>query len=93
MSTGGAVIVVSVIAITVTVHLWAQEGAGDSGPGERGGGGGPPHRRPDAPQRGGGGQEPSWWPEFERQMAVYVAERESEMQRDAVLLARPVPLV
>lgn len=82
--TGGAVIVASIVVITVTVHLWTQEGdGGESDPGQRGndGGGGPRRRRPDAPQLGGGGNDPSWWPEFERQVAFYVAEREREKQQ------------
>jgi hypothetical protein len=76
---GGLVIVVSIFVVTVTVHAWAQEGAGGSrGPGDRGerGGGGPRRRPPDAPQPPGGGDAPEWWPEFERQLALYVAERE-----------------
>jgi hypothetical protein len=81
MFMSGAVIVVGIVVITVTVHLWAQGGVGgESGPGQRGdhGGGGPRRRRPDAPQQGGGGSDPSWWPEFERQFAFCVAERERE---------------
>jgi hypothetical protein len=95
MLTGGAVIVVSVVVITFTVHLWTQEGEVESGPGRRGndGGGGPPHRRPDAPPRGGGGHDPGWWPEFERQVAVYVAECEREKQQRAVLPPEPAPYV
>ena len=50
MFAGGAVIVVSIFVITVTVHLWTRESGGD----------------------------PSWWPEFEHQLALYVAEREKE---------------
>jgi hypothetical protein len=88
MFTGGAVIVVSIVVITVTVHLWTQGAdGGDSGPGQRGdhGGGGPRRRGPDAPQHGGGGTDPSWWPEFERQLAFYVAKREWEKRPPAVL--------
>jgi hypothetical protein len=85
MLTGGAVIVVSIGAITVTVHVWTREAGGESGPGRRGNGGGgaPPGRRPDPPQLGDCGQDPGWWPEFERQVASYVAEREREKQRCA----------
>jgi hypothetical protein len=75
----GAVIVVSVGAITATLHVWTQGGdAGDTRPGHRDdhGGGGPRRRSPDAPQHGGGGSARSWWPDFERQLALYVAERE-----------------
>jgi hypothetical protein len=81
---GGAVIVVSILVISATLHLWTQRGdGGDIGPGHRGaqGGGGPPRHRPDAPQPGGA---PSWWPEFERQLASYVVERETEQGGPAV---------
>lgn len=81
MFTGGAVIVVSIVGITVTVHLWTQEGGGEGGPGKRGddGEGGQPRRRPDAPQHGGGGNDPSWWPEFEREFAFYVAQGDQKI--------------
>jgi hypothetical protein len=71
---GAAVIVVSLGVVTATLHLWAQ--GGNVGPGHRGahGGGGPRQRRPDAPQPGGGGSALSWWADFERQFADYVAE-------------------
>jgi hypothetical protein len=94
MLTGGTVIVVSIGVITVTVHVWTQEAGRGSGPGRRanGGGGGPPGRRPDPPQPGDGGQEPSWWAEFEREVAFYVAERESEKQRSAVTRCAAAPL-
>jgi hypothetical protein len=95
MFMGGAVIVVSLVVIIVTVHRWTQGGdGGDSGPGRRGdehGGSGPRRCRPDTPQRGGGGSDPSWWPEFERQLAFYVAEREREKRQPAVLTAEPAP--
>jgi hypothetical protein len=78
---GGAVIVVSILVITVTVHLWARAGsAGESSNGQLGdhGGGGPRLCPPDAPQHGTGGSDTGWWPEFERQLAFYVAARETE---------------
>lgn len=80
---GGSVIVVSIAVIVVTLLLWTQEGeVGDSGPGHQGdyGGGGPRRRRPDAPQPGGGGSDPSWWPEFDRQLAFYLEECETKRQ-------------
>ena len=57
---GAAVIVVSILVVTVTVHVWTQ--ARDVGPGRLGdhGGGGPRRGRPDAPQHGDGGGDPSW---------------------------------
>jgi hypothetical protein len=88
---GGGVIVASIAAIIVTLHLWTQEGeGGDSGPRHRGdhGGGGPGRRRPDAPQKGGGGSDPSWWPEFEHQLVLYLAEGEGK-QQPAVAPAEP----
>jgi hypothetical protein len=91
MFVGGAVIVASIMVITTTLHLWTQRGDdGDVGPGDRGahGGGGPRRHRPDAPQPRGGGN-PSWWPDFERQLASYVAEREGEERAPAVLPASP----
>lgn len=83
----GAVIVVAVAVTTATLHRWTQEGAdGDSGPGHRDtrGGGGPRSRRPDAPRGRGGDSAPSWWPEFERELALYAAEREMEFDRCTV---------
>ena len=81
--TGGGVMVVCIVVLTVTVHLWTQGGdGGEPGSGQRGndGEGGPGRGRPDAPHHGGGGNDPAWWPEFERQLALYVAERERETQ-------------
>ena len=88
---GGAVIVVSIVVIAATLHLWTQGGDGaDSGPGHGGDhGGGGPRRRPDAPPHRGGGSDPSWWPEFDRQLASYVAEREREQRQPAPLPAEP----
>lgn len=80
MFLGGVVIVVSIAVTTATLHLWTQEGdGGNRGPGRPSGhgGGGPRGRRPDAPQHGGDSSAPNWWPEFERQFASYVAEREN----------------
>jgi hypothetical protein len=88
---GGAVIGLSILVIAATVHVWARDADdGDSKPGHRGagGGGGPGRRRPDAPQPGGGDSAPTWWPEFERQLASYVAEREKENPEPAVLPGR-----
>jgi hypothetical protein len=79
--TGGAVIMVSLVAVTATLHLWTQAGnAGEAEPERRNdeGGGGQRRERPDPPHPGGGGTDPSWWPEFERRLALYVAERERE---------------
>jgi hypothetical protein len=72
---GGAVIVVSIVTMTACLHLWAREAAGGDSRRDDGGGG-PRRGAPDAPDRGGGGIEPEWWPEFERQLAAYISERE-----------------
>jgi hypothetical protein len=96
ISMGGAVIVVSIVVIVATLYLWTQAGeGGESGAGPRDdhGGRGTRRRRPDAPQPGGGGGDPSWWPEFERQLALYVAAREREERQPAVLPAEPAPYV
>lgn len=81
MYTGGAVIMVSIVAVIAALQLWTQAGdAGETEPARRSdeGGGGPRRQRPDAPQPGGGGSDPSWWPEFERRLALYATERETE---------------
>lgn len=83
---GAAVMVISILVVTVTVHLWTLQGDGnESGPGLGGndGGGGPRRRRPDAPHRGDGGDDRSWWPEFERQLGSYISERERETEPSA----------
>jgi hypothetical protein len=88
--TGCAVIVVSIVVMIVSLHLWTQAGEGGQSDGEHRGdhGGGSSRRKPDAPRRGGGGDDPSWWPEFERQLALYVAERDGGTQQPAVLPGR-----
>jgi hypothetical protein len=80
---GESVIVVSIAVIVVTLQLWTHEAEiGGCGPGHQGdyGGGGRRRRRPDAPQHGGGGSDPSWWPEFERQLAFSLEEAETNRQ-------------
>jgi hypothetical protein len=92
MFMGGAVVVVSIAVVVGTLHLWTQTAyAGESQPQRRGdeGGGGPRRHWPGAPQPGGGGSEPSWWPEFERRLASYVAERDRENGLPAVLPTEP----
>lgn len=78
MFMGGAVIVASIVVVIAMLHLWTRGGAGETQEERRGdeGGGGPRRHWPDAPQPGGGGSDPSWWPEFERRLALYAAERE-----------------
>jgi hypothetical protein len=79
--TSAAMLAVSVVVMIVAVHLWMIGDVGEENrPGQGGdqGGGGPGRRRPDAPQPGDGGSDPSWWPGFERQLAVYIAESDSK---------------
>lgn len=81
---GCALIMVSIGAVMVTLHHWAQGGGGgEGGPDSRDdqGGGGPRLPSPDAPRDRDGGCDPSWWDEFERDLALYVAEREMAKQR------------
>jgi hypothetical protein len=90
MFAGGAVIAVSIYVMAITVHLWTQEGEAERGP--RPGDddeGGPRRGRPDSPRHGGDGNDPSWWPEFERQLAFYVADPDRRNRQPAVLPDEP----
>lgn len=81
---GGSDIVLSIVLLTAALHRWTREPDGsEQGPHDGGGWDGP-RPRPDAPQHGGGDNDLSWWPEFERQLASYVAERETENPQPAV---------
>lgn len=85
---GGAVTVVSVVVVIALLHRWTQAAeVGETQPARRGdeGGGGPRRHLPDAPKPGGGDSDPSWWPEFERQLSVYAAERDGARGRSAAL--------
>jgi hypothetical protein len=91
---GDAVIMVSIVVVIATLHRWTQAGDGvDTQPARRGeeGGGGPRRHWPDAPQPGGGDSDPSWWPEFEHRLSLYVAERQGENRPPVVLPAEPSP--
>ena len=90
---GGAVIAVSIYVMAITLHLWTQEGEAQRGLGLGGNDdeGGPRRGPPDAPRHGGDGNDPSWWPEFARQLAFYVAEPQRENRQPAVLPAEPAP--
>jgi hypothetical protein len=88
MFMGGAVIVVSIAVMLGAVHVWSQVGEGGESEGEHRGDDGEGGPRPDAPEPGGGGNDPRWWPEFERQLAFYTAEREERKQHAAMLPAR-----
>lgn len=93
---GGTVITVSIVVAMATLHLWTQASdMGETRPPRRGdeGGGGPRRNWPDAPQPGGGDSDPSWWPEFERRLSLYVAERQGENRLPVVLPSEPSPNV
>jgi len=65
----GALLVANVIVLTACIYRATRdEGHSD------GGGGAPPHG-PEIPDPGGG-HDPSWWPELERELAQYLAERD-----------------
>lgn len=61
------------VATAISIHLATRDEEKRDG-GDLGGG---PDPLPEAPQGGGNG-EPPWWPEFERQVADYAAERERQ---------------
>ena len=62
--------------------LWRRGGPGDSQPeSDDDGGGGSKRREPPGPRDGGGGELP-WWPEFEREFAVYVRDLDFAGARD-----------
>ena len=75
MALTGAVFVLSSAAMGVAIHLALCEEE------ERpdGGAGGAPDPSPEAPGGGGDG-EPLWWPEFEREVTAYAAQRDRERQ-------------
>ena len=82
--TGVMAILVSLTTTGITLHVWTQAGyGGQRDPGERDdhGGGGLPRGRPDGPQPSGRDSDPVWWPGFERDLALYAAERAPEQRR------------
>jgi hypothetical protein len=73
----GAVFVSIILLVPVAqMSLFNDTGSGGEESGEGGGG----TRPPDRPTDGGGPAEPSWWPEFEQDLAGYLAERERAEQ-------------
>jgi hypothetical protein len=70
-----SVFAVSSVAMAVSIYLatYEEEERHD------GGAGGAPSPGPEPPDGGGDG-EPTWWPEFERQLAAYAARRDRERQ-------------
>jgi hypothetical protein len=71
-----AVFAVGSVATAIAIHLATcdTEEHDDEGTG------GAPSIGPEAPIGGGGNDEPPWWPEFERQLTEYAAQRERERQ-------------
>lgn len=70
---GTAAVLISMILLVAVAQMSLFNDTGSGGE-ESGGGGG--MRPPDRPSDGDGPAEPSWWPEFEHDLASYVAERE-----------------
>lgn len=90
---GAALIAVSIVVVIATLHRWTQAGDGGGTPpaGRRDeGGGGPRRHGPDPPKTGGGDSDRSWWPEFERRLSLYVAEREGKDRPPVVLRSSPL---
>lgn len=65
----GGVLLANLIVLTVSLYQATRE------PGDRHGDGGLPVPCQDLPEPGGG-DEPSWWPELERDLQQYLAEHE-----------------
>lgn len=85
----GGLLLVNVIVLTAAIHDVTRQQYHQDGDG------GLPPRRPDLPDPGGGG-EPTWWPEFERALAKYLAEDERPQpvpvgSLDATWLEPPTP--
>lgn len=67
----GGLLLVNVLVLLASIHQATRESDGQDGDG------GLRRHRPEAPDSGGGG-EPSWWPEFEGELARYLAEHEQD---------------
>jgi hypothetical protein len=66
-----------VISLVLLIGVAKRSMPSDSEGGDSdGGGGGLERPPPDRPNGGGGPAEPSWWPEFERDFARYLVQRE-----------------
>lgn len=65
---------VAVIGLVIW-RLCVGDGGNDESDDEGGGGGGGGGGRKRTPPRGSPGNEPEWWPEFEREFAIYVTNR------------------
>lgn len=69
-----AIVISLVLLIAVAQREMPRDGR--SGGDDSDGDGGLGRRPPNRPDGGGGPGEPTWWPEFERELARYVAQRE-----------------
>jgi len=74
MALTALVFALSSVAMGVAIYLATYEE--DS---HEEGEGGAPSRSPEGPD-GGGDREPPWWPEFERELDAYAAQRDRERQ-------------
>jgi hypothetical protein len=79
VATCGAIAISIVLAVTV-VSLRNRGDGGESGGEDEDGGLG--RRPPERPSGGGGPAEPSWWPEFERELRRYMEERRRTTRAD-----------
>lgn len=77
-------VVAILISLTLLIVAAQMSLPSDSGGGEEGDGG-LPRPEPDPPTDGGDPAEPSWWPEFQHDLARYVAERD---RREREVLTR-----
>jgi|GEM_PF-1825736 len=76
MVAGAGSIAISIVLVITFAQLSVGGEGGDGGNGEDADGGlGRPS--PDRPTGGGGPAEPSWWPEFERELRRYMSEQET----------------
>jgi hypothetical protein len=79
---GTAAVLISMVLVVAVAQISLREDAGGEGTeGDDGGGGMQP---PDRPIDRGGPAEPSWWPEFERDLADYLVERERAQWKNPV---------
>jgi hypothetical protein len=68
-------IVISLVLLVVAAQR-SMPSDSDGGGSDSDGDGGLGRRPPDRPPGGGGSADPDWWPEFERGLARYTAQRE-----------------
>lgn len=73
----GVVFGISSVVMGIAIHLATVE----PDDGQRGGGGGAPTVSPEGPS-GGEDDDLAWWPEFQRDVAAYVADQDREHERE-----------